>query len=300
MKCSNCGSELKENEKFCTKCGTKVEVQQEAQPKKSNTGLIIGLVLGGLVLFIIIIIAIVVAFFLLIPKNSTKEGDRTTTQNVTTAKPFDGDDKKEDKKNLDFTNVSFKAEDDNERSKNIELVKANMGKSSLTPVAYVAIKNNNSEHVDISIYVNYYKDGQRLGSDMGTMSFIKPGTIATSSIYLSNKDEYDSFDITYKTSKPGTYMKDVEVNDSNFKKKEDNEKQSYGTFTNTSKHKVYGYGTCIRYKGNDIVFVENGYLGYVEAGKTGECTCHKITVPDNIEYDKTECSLYNVYYTEGE
>ena len=67
-----------------------------------------------------------------------------------------------------------------------------------------------------------------------------------------------------------------------------------------SRRKKIMKNNLIRYKGNDIAFVENGYLGYIEAGKTGECTCHKITVPDNIEYDKTECSLYNVYYTEGE
>ena len=48
MHCTNCGNEIKENEKFCTNCGTKIitnlnnedikiDSEQEIQPEKINT-----------------------------------------------------------------------------------------------------------------------------------------------------------------------------------------------------------------------------------------------------------------------
>ena len=56
MFCKNCGKEIKDNEQFCAECGTKKSnVEKKETPKKSNIGLITGLIIGGSILVIIVI-----------------------------------------------------------------------------------------------------------------------------------------------------------------------------------------------------------------------------------------------------
>ncbi|MBR6073554.1 MAG: zinc ribbon domain-containing protein [Bacilli bacterium] len=312
MFCNKCGNEIKENEKFCNKCGEAVTAQNAAQPqttepKKSNIGLIIGIVLGLLLLLIIVIIAIIVVALLFF-RNDKKQSTVTTTTGevtTTTAASMD-DDKKEGKvKELDFTNVSFKPEDNNEETKNIEFVSGFMGKEGYqgaSRYAYIGVINKNKTNQDIWIYINYYKDGTRIGSDSAITSFVKPNVLTVIDVNLKPKDEYDKFDITVKTTPGDSYMVDVPVTDKNFKAINTDKKKadSYGTFTNDSKNKVYGYAACARYKDDKLVYLHRGYLGEVEVGKKKECTCYEVDLPEGLEYNKTECSLYNVYYTDGE
>lgn len=70
MFCTKCGKEIENSSEFCVHCGSKVETQtgapqQQAQPqyapaKKSNKGLIIGLIAGAAVIAIVLILVFVV------------------------------------------------------------------------------------------------------------------------------------------------------------------------------------------------------------------------------------------------
>lgn len=312
MKCNKCENEIKENEKFCTNCGEPVtatpEVKKE-EPKKSNLGLIIGIGVAGVILLIIAIIVVIVIALLFVGKTVTDITETTTIigvpETTTTAKNFDDDKGDKKVKELDFSNVTFKAEDDHEESKNIEYVTAFMNTVSYegaSRYAYVGVINKNSTNVDIWVYINYYKDGVRIGSDDAITSFVKPNVLTVVDVDLAPKDEYDSFDITVKTSVADSYMVDVPVTDKNFKKVNTDSKteKTFGKFTNDSKNEVYGYASCVRYKDDKIVYLQRGYIGTVKVGKTADCTCYKTDIPSDLDYNKTECIPFNVYYTDGE
>lgn len=302
MICKKCGNKIEDNQKFCNQCG---EAVTEEQPKKkSNVGIIIGIIAAILLLSIIAIAIIVVILIFVVRGGSEEPTSTTTTVTTTTASTLD-DDKNKKVKDIDFTNISFRPEDNDDESKNIEFVKAYMNYTSsetASRYAYVGVINKNDKNVDIAVYINYYKDGVRIGSDYTHKSFIKPNVISSLEISLSPKDEYDKVDITYQTSPADTYMVDVPVNSNNYKKLNEDSKTEkiFGEFTNNTKKDIYGYATCIRYKNNEIVYLHPGHLGEVKPGKKGECTCYKLDLNPNLDYDKTECVLNNVYYTEGE
>ena len=64
IKCPDCGYEVSEQAQFCPNCGRPVQTPPFAgqppppQPQKSNTCLIVGLVVGGVGLFFIMIVGI--------------------------------------------------------------------------------------------------------------------------------------------------------------------------------------------------------------------------------------------------
>ena len=294
MKCNKCGAELKENEKFCTKCGEKVEV-----PKNKNIGLIIGIGCGVLLVVGVIIVIVAIVAFSLLRVSSNKKIETVTT--TTTQQYVDPVEKKMPE--LDLSNVQTKLEDNRDETKTIEFVGAYANNASVyknhVNVAYI---NKNDYHVNVWIYINYYKDGVRIGSNESINNHIGPNVLACSEISLSEQEPFDSFDISFKTSESNTYYRDVEVNDSTYVRKNQDEKKadSYGVFTNPTKKNLYGYASCARYKGNDLVFVQNGYLGTVNPSSKADCQCYSSGVPENVEYDRTECNIYNVYYVEGE
>ncbi len=73
MKCSNCGSEIGEEDKFCTKCGQAITSQNSTpgvpkNNKKNNIGLVIGVV-------ILAVIALIAVVTVLDTKENESEGN---------------------------------------------------------------------------------------------------------------------------------------------------------------------------------------------------------------------------------
>lgn len=90
MKCTNCGNDIKEGEKFCIKCGKKIEENVEQlhnnnlnqfnnQRKKSHAGLIAGIF--ALAIITIIAVIIVISF------KSVDEIEKNPGDNPTTNEP---------------------------------------------------------------------------------------------------------------------------------------------------------------------------------------------------------------------
>ena len=314
MKCNKCGNIIEDNQKFCNQCGepvvesneVKVETTENKKTSKSFGILFIGVAVALVSILLILGIIVIVAILLMVRKGDND--DKTTTTSTTTTEITTAtldDDKNKKVLPIDFTNISFKPEDNDDESNNIEFVKGYMNvvkSETATRYAYIGLINKNSENLDITVYINYYKDGVRIGSDYAIKSFIKPNVITVVEVTLQPKDEYDKVDITYTTNPGAAYMKDVPVTSKNYTKINENKKKAlnYGQFTNDSKKKIYGYASCVRYKNNEIVFIHPGHLGEVEVGKKGNCTCYDLDLDENLDYDKTECVLNNVYYTEGE
>ena len=337
MFCNKCGNQINEGESFCNKCGEKVEttppvettvtesapatqaptqqsvepvqVQQtpvqvqgaQEQPKKNNIVPIIIIIAVVFILFVVGIIIAIVAFFT-VNKSSSSETTTTittTTEETTTASSMDND-KKEyqvDVNKLDLTNISFKAEDDNPISNTVQLLKV-YPSTSTSPELHITLNHTNSEPIDCTVYVNYYKDGVRIGSDYTIQDHIKPNKIALFDIRITVKEEFDSFDITYKTRKGDSERIDFVVNDKNYKaldvsKKSD--KTNVGELTNNSNDKVYIEAACLRYKGNELVYVHQGFAFLDKPGEIADCKCYESNVPKNIEYDRTEFQVFSAY-----
>lgn len=53
MKCSKCGKDVKENEKFCSNCGSKIKMNKEQQANNSKKEKIIIVVIAVVLIFIL-------------------------------------------------------------------------------------------------------------------------------------------------------------------------------------------------------------------------------------------------------
>lgn len=100
MKCTNCGEELKTDDKYCTNCGHQTEEKKEisqdntisqfdSQRKKSNTGLIVGLIALGIIA--------VISVLAVIGMKTEKGQESPSTQNTPTT---------QETQNTDNTDVS--------------------------------------------------------------------------------------------------------------------------------------------------------------------------------------------------
>lgn len=81
MKCTNCGSELKDTDKFCGECG-KVQESDEViyiDKTKSNKGLIITIIILG----IIILAGTGIGVWLLLTNNDSEKKENNTSKNNT-------------------------------------------------------------------------------------------------------------------------------------------------------------------------------------------------------------------------
>ena len=324
MICNKCGKEIINNNAFCNNCGAPVEnvqtppppvgytpvsqnptpvepapvnptqVVQPQQTYTSNNKSII------IVIIALILIGAIVAVVIFLTKGKDEKEDKTTTTSET-AQILDKT-KAAIPSEIDFSNIEFKMEDDSDRSKNVEF----LGIYSVEPdpqkgKAFVGFKHTNSEPIDVTIYLNYYMDGVRIGSDQETFTFVKPGIEAFSFIYLRAEDAFNKVDLTYKTRPSGTYHVDVPYKESELLISKDEHYKNYIIkYKNSNDKKITGYGSCLYYKSGKLVYGTNGYLGEVKPGEEKEATCHNISIPENLDFDDFKFTLYSLYYTEGE
>lgn len=199
--------------------------------------------------------------------------------------------------NLDLSNIDVHYEDDNdERSKNIEFIKAFYNYSGKKySYAKVLLKNNNSEMVNVTVYLNYYKDGVRIGSFQQTQSNVKANREFIVSITATPIEEFDSIDMSISAKVANTYYIDVPVS-----KKEltINELSNYlqVLYTNNTDKKVSIYIGCKYYNKDELVYVYDGFID-VQPKASDEGKFYDSSLPSDLEYDKRDVFIYAAYST---
>lgn len=65
MFCNKCGSFIGDQDKFCHYCGAEIippEPVQPSEPKKKNTGLLVGIIIAGGVVLLVVLLVLVTYF----------------------------------------------------------------------------------------------------------------------------------------------------------------------------------------------------------------------------------------------
>ena len=312
MFCNKCGKEIQQGASFCNSCGTSIVAQPVETPNNApvqttttnnsgnNTKLIV------IIVGVLVFIGCIVGVFLLTQKGDKESNNTTTTTTTTTSDTKELDkEKKQPTTELDFTNISFKAEDTGTMSDNVQYIGAYVVEADPTKGRVnVVLKHTNEKNIDIWLYINFYKDGLRIKSERSYKSFIKPNEVAIYEITIEMDEDFDSYDITYTTKVSDTYYVDVPYSasditylDYNIDDKFDNE---IAKFKNKLNREIYGYGVCTFYNNNNVVYIRPGYLGSVKANEEKVINCFRYDIPEDIKYDDIKFTLFDLHYTEGE
>ena len=276
---------------FCDKCGNKMEVKKNKLVP----------ILIGVIAFLVIIIG-VLAVLLIVNKpkdncnceNAGQAANNTnevTTEETTTAS--NGTKKDTVAVELDFNNVTAKPEDTNARSSKLEFKNAfySHDKNSKYGYANLLFMNNNDEMVDTTIYINFYKDGKRIGSESGGAYNIKPNHLFVDDIMVDFNEEYDSFDITYGATKSKSTYDNLTIDSSKINTVDtgDNIIATY----DAAYDKESSYWAYILYKKDGkVVFCENAVNSSTNTSDIVSFKFFKNKVKD-INYDSYEISIYS-------
>ena len=320
MKCIKCGNEIPDDSKFCSFCSSPVvseEVKEEIVteavtsevtpdvklPKDEKTKKELdgkSIVIIVLVLLVIILICLLVLSYTKTDNSNCKCGDIKTHENeVTTTK--DSSEKVNYAEGLDISKATgFRPEDENsERNKNIKFINATSytTESSInkTNVGFL-FENNNDSLMSGTVYINYYKDGTRIGSDIGSYSLVTPHSKFTVHINPSFEEEFDSFDVSYTAAMKTTGYKNIPVDNSKINTQKVKDYTSYNiiaTYTNDSDSKVtYYFGVIYKKDGKDVGYRDT-IASNVEKGDTASAKFYDSFAPK--DYDDYEVFIYSSY-----
>lgn len=200
--------------------------------------------------------------------------------------------------NLDISGVTVKAEDDTEKTTNVKfinMVLVTPSSSYSRSRISMLFENHNDFLTSGTVYLNYYKDGTRIGSDSGSYSLILPNSKFVVTIEPKIEEEFDSIDITYKTSLRSNGSTQVNVDTSKLKA----EKVSSGyssevdvTYTNDTDGKATYYPAIIYKKDGKEVGYHYSIMPNLEKGQTGKARFYDSNAP---EYDSYEVFIQSAY-----
>ena len=249
----------------------------------------------------LITLIITTLLFAFLYVNSMKEKNNCkceTLSNDTTTKETEKTKGNNYAEDLDISGVTVKAEEDNERTNNIKYINMGLikptGSYSKTRLSML-FENNNDSLTSGTVYLNYYKDGTRIDSDLGSFSLILPNSKFVVTIDPNIDEEYDSIDITYKASLKTSGTTQVAVDTSKLKA----EKVSSGyssevdvTYTNDTDGKATYYPAIIYKKDGKEVGYHYSIMADVEKGQTGKSRFYDSNAP---EYDSYEVFIQSAY-----
>ena len=193
---------------------------------------------------------------------------------------------------IDVDKIDSKPEDDTERSKKIEVLNKfyyhkETGKYSTFRLIG---KNNNDHFVSATFYLNFYKNGQRVNSEIGSVVNVKANKKFVVDISVDYADEYDSVDITYTSQKGKSVYTDLDISKDLFVFEEkslySSKKLLYNYDVDDKDSKVL-YAYLIYYKDGKEVFAENAI--YMSGGFTFFPSNY------NVDYDDLEFDVYSAY-----
>lgn len=317
MNCGNCGAPLAPGVKYCDKCGTEVGAPiapPPPAPKKGPNKIIIIAVLCAIIVALITTIAIV-----MVNKDSDSGDDTKTSRKKDTPdepvkpdtpdnpdqpdQPDEPDEPDQPQQaelpKIDTTNVVFKPESSSDsRANNIQYIGSYYFAEDNSKYAdyRVLMKNNNNELIDVRLYLNFYKNGQRIGSVSAWASNVKAGSEFVADFSLSAREPYDSFDITVSAEKiDSSYYGDFKIDESKVKVVKA-ERKIVAMYENTSTETFTAYA-CIKYmKDGKVVFVDKTISSSVDPGLNAEFTFYNFSIPEDVEYDDYKVVIYSAYY----
>ena len=312
MICGKCGNTVESGSTFCNKCGNQLSsgVQPVNNQSPNNNKMII--------IIIILTIALVllgITFVTILPKKRGPIDNNTTTNNIsdTTSSVQSLDDTttvaSTDKVNyasdIDLSNVSIKSESSNSRVDNVKVIdyKSYKTEKSYTPTTKLGIlfENNNDYMISGSVYVNYYKNGTRIGSNLGSYSLVLPHNKFIVDMELKQYEEFDSVDITYNTAMKTTGYKAIKVDNSKIEKKRMqnyNTNDMYATYLNADEDKVTYYAGFIFKKDGKAVGYRSTIHSDVKKGDTATFKMLESFAPN--DFDDFEVFIQSAYITVDE
>ena len=297
MNCNKCGAKVEEGSKFCNSCGNPIDVS-----KKSNNKLII--IVVGIILLLAIGTTVAIVVHNSFKSDETRETKKDSSSLDKKDKEKDNEVKKEEKsapETLDLSSIKEIKPDNNETDRNSKFQFLNaFYKKDETKFGHVSflLKNNNTEVLDVTVYLNIYKDEVRINSFSWTQSNLKANSEFVADMTFDYVEEYDNMDLTVKTKKASSYYIDYQI------KKEDlqiNKITEYGISTITALYKnplqkeLVIYGGCKYLKEGKVVFASNSIMT-LKQGETGDLNFFDSSMPKGIEYDNYEIMIYSAYY----
>ncbi len=304
MKCIKCGQEIPDTSTFCNFCGTPIPV------KKNNN--IIKIIT---ILVLLVIVGVLVAIILL---NNNKKEDNTNTTTTTTSSSIENttgaqlntSGTKEHistttnpngeninyAENLDVSKLQVKPESNDTNTQNIKYLKHAYIKDIRFDNLEVLFENDNDFAISVSTYLNFYKDGVRLHSVLGSTNPVNPHTKFVITYTPKIYEEFDSFDITYKANTRKEYeILDLKNSDVKCDLIKEVSNKIKCTFTHNYDNKgTYYLGIIYKKNGNEIGY--NSAISMSETkkkGDVGEVTFYDVSGPS--DYDDYEVFVQSSY-----
>ena len=302
MKCSKCGGIINPNDLFCQSCGNKIEKKEPTKIKKNNK-VVVFLIIG-------IIVALIIGlfcgkYFLATCKCdckpcSTEETEKKTTNTQTSASTYTFD-------LLDPSKIEISSENDNEKTKNIEILNIFVNKDGNSYSAYrqakVYGKNNNSEAVTIAIYFDYYdSEGYRIDRSSNIVTIMGNKEFVISVNAFDDSKNYDYIKLIYAVRDAKSYYKfpnesELEINSSVLSN------GNIKTIVTNNSNIIINTSAvaCIYLKDNKVVFANDAYSSEINIGSSAEATCYDYALKStqdsskNIDYDNYRIVLQYAY-----
>ncbi len=306
MNCNKCGNFVPAGQNFCNACGSPVQPTAPVQPTPSNGGSnnvikIVVLAVLGLVVLVLLVIAILPSKKSEEKTTTTatalKEVDNNTTEHKTTVKlttNANGDTNYAD--GIDYSNIKSKPDDTSSNSQNIEVLGINYNAKASYPLQ-ILMKNNNNYQASGSVYLNYYKDGKRIKSSLGSFSLVSPGSKFVVTIRPRIDEPFDSVDITYYASRRNTSYEQINIKDSDATCNviNDYSKKIECTFTHNLNTKgVYYMGIIYKKNGKEVGYDSTISISNTEKkGDKGKITFYSSNAPE--DYDDYEVFFQTAY-----
>ena len=273
-----------------------IQDNQNVQVQKKSYVLPIVIVV---ILLLVIIVGVLITLLVINTRSSNNidnPGNQAAnnTQEITTESTTKTTSEDTPAVDLDLSNVKAQPDDDKERSKNLEFknIFYSHEKGSKYGYAYLLFMNNNNEMVDTTIYINFYKDGQRIGSEQGSGYNIKPNHLFVDSISVYFNEEYDSYDITYSANKSKSTYDDLTIDKTKIKTEKKDEYSLESTYPRKY-DKESSYWAYILYKKDGkVVFCENSVDSSLNTTDTASFKFFLSRV-EGIEYDSYEVDIYS-------
>ena len=272
MICNKCGNQIPAGQSFCNMCGTPVTPNQSGGNKKTVQIVVI----GALVLVVIILGVIAI----LPSGNKNLKDDKTTTTvdsktlnestttTTTTSKSINID-------NIDINNLRVAPDDNTTKTQKIEFINAIYNKNASSNKLQLLFKNNNDFLASGTVYLNYYQNGTRIGSNSDGFSLVNPGSRFIVTINPQFNEPYDSIDVTYSAYNKVVSYVQIPLNTSEINIRETKEYNGPTliecTFThNLDKKATYYLGIIYKKNGKDVGYASAINSETVEKkGETG-------------------------------
>ena len=199
---------------------------------------------------------------------------------------------------IDLKNLEYKAKDNTDLTKNIQIIDA-YSYSDSEMVIYA--KNNNNVPVTISSELNFLDaEGYIIEYTYGsTPTVIKANSDFYITVYLKYTEDYKTTNFEYSASKIKSIYEDINVTEKDIELMEEDITIN-ALFKNKTGKDIMISGMCVYYNNNKVVGITPALFGgIIKNGDYNTAKCGKYKLKDT-KYDKYEFKIVSAYYTSKE